>query len=113
MDEPKQQKLEFSVVFSDEEWGLREGISKQVRFFNHRIADRLPREHEGEVSNIQCPFCKDGCLKLAGIEPVMDREYPYGWGDEMVHIGDDYLYACTNESCDALFAFEHIWHHIF
>jgi hypothetical protein len=55
-----------------------------------------------KLTNVTCPFCKVGVLRLIKAEPF----YSGGLGSRpsaLRHVGDDLEYDCSNEKCDAKF----------
>lgn len=144
MDEPKQEEMEFPIVFTDVEWGkhkvseadeerskrfleqvskcpqlLLATISPSVRFRNPckhlsihgNIGGKLPHHNIGEVTKVQCPFCNQGCLKLAHIEPLHSGGLRGNFGHQH-YVGNDYYYTCTEEHCGATFCYHNQWKHI-
>lgn len=138
MSEPKQQKLNSPIVFTDEEWGkhelsdeekkkskqlwdkLPQNLKDELSERNHRysirhlciygseIGDKLPRHLVGQVSEVQCLFCKNGCLKLARIEPLHSGGVIRRCGYQE-HIGNICYYACTEAECGATFCYKIQW----
>jgi hypothetical protein len=132
MGEPVQQKLNFPVVFTDEEWGKHEmseetrdriekmpedmreqfrRLEKHLYIFNPEISKRLPQHIIGQVSKVQCPFCNEGYLKLVKIEPRHSGGLRGNFGTQE-HVGNDYRYGCTDENCGATFFYSCTWCHL-
>ena len=51
----------------------------------------------GKLSNVLCPFCEKGVLKLVSIDPDYQMVFP-----QMYHTGNHYVYECSEE-CGGLF----------
>jgi len=51
----------------------------------------------GKLSNVLCPFCEKGILKLVSISPEYQIVFP-----QRYHTGNSYVYEC-NQECGGLF----------
>lgn len=89
-----------------------------VSLFDSFLRDKLDvsnldaalAKYEKGDTNIGCPLCKNGTLKLVEIEPV------YSGGMARVpstkhHVANNYEYRCSNEECSTLFLgrFQWMW----
>lgn len=140
-NEPRQQEIDFPIVFSDAEWGkhetqkddeeiddLWERLSQSLKnqlfestryqhptrhlyIYNREIGEKLPHLKVGQASKVMCPFCKKGFLKLVAIEPQHGGGLRGRFGTQK-HVGDDYYYGCVEGECRATFCYNITWEHI-
>jgi len=86
-----------------------------IYLYNSFIRDKLnpgtldtELRKEGEITNIGCPFCKNGFLKLITVKP----RYSGGLGRvarTQHHTGNWYEYVCSNPDCSGKFSGEYTW----
>lgn len=63
----------------------------------------------GKDTNVSCPFCQEGRLQLASVEPEYSggpRAFP---PPVMHHVGNRYEFKCSNPNCDGRFVGTYQW----
>lgn len=84
-------------------------IQKKLRPCSLEIFPTLSEKEK--ITNIGCPFCEKGFLKLSKIEP----KYSGGLGrvsSTQYHVGNNYEWVCSNPECDGKFLGDHTWMYI-
>jgi len=66
----------------------------------------------GTVTNVGCPFCKKGSLKLEKIQPHYAGNPRVGIPSIMHHVGNSYEFVCSNSKCDGRFSGSYTWMYI-
>ncbi|MFC1678458.1 hypothetical protein ACFLZ9_01830 [Patescibacteria group bacterium] len=110
--------------FSIEEMGVLHGNPKlcylqlDPGFVRNHLAEEVIFEEKKKtggdfkVSNVECPFCQNGFIRLMFSGPAFDTgiigENPFKPGDEGKLAGKSYQYECTNKKCIAKFKGEDI-----
>lgn len=66
--------------------------------------------HQQEITNIGCPFCREGFLKLEEVNPAYSGgPHPDPVPSSMHHIGNRCKYICSNDECDGIFVGIYQW----
>lgn len=117
MEEGKQVEMELSYTYPVEQMGalispeiLPHTVHLSESFLRDKLRvsgwldeRRLLRKEPEEVTNIGCPFCRKGSLKLIMVEPV----YSGGLSptpSSMRHVANKYEYVCSTDECDGRFS---------
>ena len=119
MNEEKQTEMELPYTYSVEKMGFvvdPQSFPHTIHLSKLFIRDELgasmfdgkPGWEKEEVTNIGCPFCKKGRLKLIKVERVYSDDLSPTRG-ETKHIGNDYEYVCSNDECDGRFFGTYEW----
>ncbi len=115
MADDKQEKITLNYSYKSEEMGhiLMLELPHWMYLFPSFISEKgLPVSRLfdgiGQLSNVTCPFCKNGVLRLAKIEPI------YSGGanpnpSTLHHVGNKLEYDCSNPVCDAIFSGDYRW----
>lgn len=60
-------------------------------------------DNTSSTTNVGCPFCKEGRLRLINVDPTVSHGH---------HVGNGYSYDCSNGSCDGTFSGSYRWMYI-
>ena len=111
MVEEQQIEMELPYTYSVEEMGAKiapNTIHLDESFMRDKlkvsIFDGSP-DRKKETTNIGCPFCNKGFLKLVSAyhERVSNRSAP---------TNTQYEYTCSNDECDGIFSGLYRWRRI-
>ena len=116
MADDKQDKITFTYSHKPEEMGyvpMPEQLPHWIYLFPSFISEKglsVSRLFDGigQLSNVTCPFCKNGVLRLAKIEPIYSggaNPHP----STLHHVGNKLEYDCSNTVCDATFSGNYRW----
>ena len=87
---------------------LHESFIQEVLRKGKRLEETNPVFREEEImTQVGCPFCERGVLKLESIKEILSPESklaPIG-----THIGNHYKYGCSNPDCEAKFIGDYTW----
>lgn len=110
----KEKKPQKPVLFPLEEMGVEIG-KKHIFLWNGFMPKSLQVCQldatffkEAKLTNVTCPYCKKGLLRLEEVKPV------YSGGMHPVppimrHTGNEYSYICSNQECNAHFFGHYQW----
>ncbi len=115
MEKSGQREMKFAYTYDVKEMGKLTSPNS-IYLYNSFIRDKLnpgilntePKK-EGEITNIGCPFCKNGFLKLSTVKPKYSGGLRGGVAHTLHHTGNWYEYVCSNPNCNGRFAGEYTW----
>jgi len=112
----KQKEFSFTFVPKREEMGAFDDERKFVFLSEKFISEKLNPQQTYQNStpnepptNVICPFCREGRLKLKTVEPRYSGG-PNNFVSKKDHVGNDYEYGCTQ--CEASFKGSVTWMYI-
>lgn len=115
----QQLSMELPQLYSIEEMGTTHPLTPKTIYLHPSfVGNKLGGgslvllEEVGRGTNIGCPFCREGRLKLAAVTPEYSggpRSFP---PSTMHHVGNKYEYRCSNPECEGRFVGTYIWMHI-
>ena len=113
--EEKQAKMDFTHTYPIERMGVLLRPHKMIHLFELFIREKMGASSLDEfspekvITEVGCPFCKKGLLKLTGIEP----KYSGGIPPPMPrHVGNFYKYDCSNQKYGGKFFGTYTWMYI-
>ena len=112
----QQLKMGVSRSFPAEKMGIRLGSNPHHLFMHRGFMGKIGQlgfpgdlgRQPGDITDVECPFCKEGRLKVLSVQPV------YSGGARSVpvtqqHVGNQYAFVCSNDKCDGRFFGTHQW----
>ncbi|MBU2540105.1 hypothetical protein KJ786_03015 [Patescibacteria group bacterium] len=110
-----QKKIEFPKKFEPHEMGMVSPFgnrSKSIILYKDFLIKELDMgdpcddRSVGKVTEVFCPFCNKGHIRLTKIEPIFSRgARSYG---NLKHVGNIYEFDCS-ENCGAYFSGSFEW----
>ena len=115
----KQGKMDFPYLYDVKEMGIPGYGGKEIYLFDSFLRDKLgasqldadPIFRKKDPTQVGCPFCKTGFLKLEMVKPNYSGA-PGRVPRELYHSGNSYRYICSNDNCKAIFYGNYRWLYI-